>query len=261
MTSNFLESKMFKSFMAKAYGIGASIVIIGALFKILHWKGADTMLMIGLFTEAFIFFVSAFEPPHQDPDWTLVYPELAGLESKEKKKDRTISQQLDMMMAEAKLGPDLIKSLASGFKSLNDNVTDLKDLSSAASATDAYTKNVQAASTSLSGLNVTYNKALDAMQGMVSASEGSAEYGAQIEKMNKNLASLNSIYELEISESNNHLKSINEFVGGLSRVVSTLSEANTEAEVYKTEIDKLSKNLASLNSVYGNMLAAMNVNR
>ena len=82
MGNSFLESKGFKSFMAKAYGLGAAVVIVGALFKILHWKGADVMLMVGLLTEAAIFFVSAFEPPHQEPDWTLVYPELAGLESK-----------------------------------------------------------------------------------------------------------------------------------------------------------------------------------
>jgi gliding motility-associated protein GldL len=77
--------------------------------------------------------------------------------------------------------------------------------------------------------------------------------------MTKNLASLNSIYELEISESNNHLKSINEFVGGLSKVVNTLSDTNANAEHFKGEMDKLNKNLSSLNSVYGNMLAAMNV--
>ncbi|MDP1726677.1 MAG: gliding motility protein GldL [Bacteroidota bacterium] len=260
MKNSFLESKGFKSFMAKAYGIGASVVIIGALFKILHWKGADIMLMLGLMTEAAIFFLSAFEPPHQEPDWTLVYPELAGLESKEKKGNKgTITQQLDKMMEEARIGPDLISSLGNGMRTLSDNVSNMKDLSSAVVATDAYTKNVQQAAESLTGLNTTYSKATNAMDGLVSASEGSREYGQQIEKMTKNLSSLNSIYELEISESNNHLKSINEFVGGLSKVVTTLQDSNTNAEVFRGEMDKLSKNLTSLNNVYGNMLAAMNV--
>ncbi len=262
MKNSFLESKGFKSFMAKAYGIGAAVVIIGALFKILHWKGADAMLMVGLMTEAAIFFISAFEPPHQEPDWTLVYPELAGLESKEKKggsNKGTITQQLDKMMEEAKIGPDLISSLGNGMRTLSDNVSSMKDLSTAAVATDAYTKNVQQAAESLTGLNTTYSKAVNAMDGLVSASEGSREYGQQIEKMTKNLSSLNSIYELEISESNNHLKSINEFVGGLSKVVNTLQDTNTNAEVFRGEMDKLSKNLSSLNNVYGNMLAAMNV--
>lgn len=264
MKNSFLESKGFKSFMAKAYGIGAAIVIVGALFKILHWKGADVMLMVGLLTEAAIFFVSAFEPPHQEPDWTLVYPELAGLEAKDKKtakKSGSITQELDKMMEDAKIGPDLINSLGNGLRTLSDNVTGLKDLSTAAVATESYTKNVQQAAQSLGGINDQYSKAVSAMEGIVAASEGSKEYGAQIEKMTKNLSSLNSIYELEIAESNNHLKSINEFVGGLSKVVNSLNDTTAHAEQFKGEMDKLNRNLTSLNNVYGNMLAAMSVNK
>lgn len=223
MANSFLESKGFKSFMGKAYGLGAAVVIVGALFKITHWKGADLMLTIGLLTEAAIFTISAFEKPHQEPDWTLVYPELAGLDSKEPKKavksGLGLTQQLDKMMEEAKIGPDLINSLGNGFRTLNENVIGLKDLSSA----------------------------------------GSKEYAGQIERMTKNLASLNSVYELEITESNNHLKSINEFVGGLSKTVNTLNDSTKQAEIFKVEMDKLSKNLSSLNNVYGNMLSAMNV--
>lgn len=223
MANSFLESKGFKSFMGKAYGLGAAVVIVGALFKITHWKGADTMLTIGLLTEAAIFTVSAFEKPHQEPDWTLVYPELSGLDSKEPKKAAKsglgLTQQLDKMLEDAKIGPDLINSLGNGFRSLNENVAGLKDMSSA----------------------------------------GSKEYAGQIERMTKNLASLNSVYELEITESNNHLKSINEFVGGLNKTVSTLNDSTKQAETFKVEMDKLSKNLSSLNGVYGNMLSAMTV--
>jgi gliding motility-associated protein GldL len=263
MANSFLESKGFKSFMGKAYGIGAAVVIVGALFKITHWKGADEMLIVGLLTEAGIFFVSAFEKPHQDPDWTLVYPELSGLDPKESKKVAKggvgVTQQLDKMLEDAKIGPDLINSLGNGFRSLNDNVVGLKDLSSAAAATEAYSKNVKQAADSLTGFNTSYSNAIEAMNGLVSASEGSKEYGAQIERMTKNLSSLNSVYELEITESNNHLKSINEFVGGLSKTINTLNETNTQAESFKVEMNKLSKNLSSLNNVYGNMLSAMNV--
>jgi hypothetical protein len=220
MANSFLESKGFKSFMGKAYGIGAAVVIVGALFKITHWKGADLMLTIGLLTEAAIFTISAFEKPHQEPDWTLVYPELSGLEPKKvTKTGASVTQQLDKMLEDAKIGPELINSLGNGFRALNENVTGLKDMSSA----------------------------------------GSKEYVGQIERMTKNLASLNSVYELEITESNNHLKSINEFVGGLNKTVTTLGETNKQAETFKAEMDKLSKNLSSLNNVYGNMLSAMNV--
>ncbi len=263
MANSFLESKGFKSFMGKAYGIGAAVVIVGALFKITHWKGADEMLIVGLLTEAGIFLVSAFEKPHQEPDWTLVYPELAGLDPKDNKKAPKsgvgVTQQLDKMLEDAKIGPDLINSLGSGFRALNDNVSGLKDLSSAAAATESYSKNVKQAAESLTGINTSYSKAVEAMNGLVSASEGSKEYGAQIERMTKNLASLNSVYELEITESNNHLKSINEFVGGLSKTVNTLNDTNKQAETFKVEMEKLSKNLSSLNNVYGNMLSAMSV--
>ncbi|MFN4973564.1 MAG: gliding motility protein GldL [Bacteroidota bacterium] len=259
-SNSFFESMAFKKIMAKVYGFGAAIVIVGALFKIMHWPGANPMLIIGLGTEAIIFAISAFEPLHKETDWSLVYPELAGIDSDEEKPKGTISQQLDKMLEEAKVGPDLISSLGNGLKSLSDNVNDLKDLSTAAAATDQYTKNVEKASASVAGLSNSYEQALNAMSGMVTASEGSKEYANQIDKMTKNLASLNSVYELEIAESNNHLRSINEFVGNLSKVVTSLAETQNQAETFKTEIHKLSNNLTALNNVYGNMLAAMNVN-
>lgn len=263
MKQSIFESKGFKNFMAKVYGIGAAVVILGALFKIKHWPGADPMLILGMGTEVIIFVISAFEPPHKEYDWSLVYPEFAGIESESKKNKAsgTVSQQLDKMLEEAKVGPELIGSLGNGLKSLSENVGQLKDLSSAAVATDEYTKNVQVASQSVSGLNSSYSKAVEAMSGMVSASEGSKEYGQQIEKMTKNLSQLNSVYELEIAESNNHLKSINEFVGNLSKVVNSLADSQKEADTFKNEIGRLSNNLTALNNVYGNMLAAMNVNR
>ena len=76
---SFVRSRGYRNFMAKLYGWGASVVIIGALFKINHYTGADTMLIIGLGTESLIFFFSAFEAPHVEPDWSLVYPQLSGI--------------------------------------------------------------------------------------------------------------------------------------------------------------------------------------
>ncbi|MFI5221380.1 MAG: gliding motility protein GldL [Bacteroidia bacterium] len=256
MSNNFFESNGFKKMMGKVYGFGASVVIVGALFKIMHWPMANFFLIVGLGTEAVIFALSAMEPLPKHYDWSLVYPELAGIEESK----GTISQQLDKMLEEAKVGPELIQSLGNGLKSLSDNVNSFKDISNASVATDAFTKNVQQASQTVMGLNSSYAKAVDAMNGMVTASEGSKEYGNQIEKLTKNLSSLNSVYELEIKESNNHLKSINEFVGNISKVVSSLNETQGQTENFKTEIGKLSKNLTALNNVYGNMLSAMNIN-
>ena len=77
--AELVQSSGWKNFISKLYGLGASVVIIGALFKIQHWPLAGTMLTIGLLTEAVIFFFSAFEPLHEEIDWSLVYPELAGI--------------------------------------------------------------------------------------------------------------------------------------------------------------------------------------
>jgi gliding motility-associated protein GldL len=77
--ASFVSGRVYKNFMSKVYGWGAAVVILGALFKINHYTGADIMLILGLCTESVIFFFSAFEPPHVEPDWSLVYPELAGM--------------------------------------------------------------------------------------------------------------------------------------------------------------------------------------
>lgn len=201
--ANFFESKTGKNIMSKAYGLGAAVVIVGALFKIQHWPGADAMLILGMGVEAIIFCISAFEPIHQEVDWTLVYPELAGMEPSEKKaKEKgTISQQLDHMLEEAKVGPELISSLGSGLKSLSDNVKGMSDLSSATVATNEYTDNVQKASKSLEGVSSSTTKAMDAMNSLAEISEGTKAYQGQMElingemrKLTSNIAGLNSIY-------------------------------------------------------------------
>ena len=262
---SFLESLAFKKLMSKFYGLGAAVVIIGAWAKILHLSIADVMLTVGLLTEAVIFIVSAFEPVHEDTDWTLVYPELAGVEDENKKKKEvpkgTVTQQLDKMLEEAKVGPELISSLGSGLKTLSDNVSNLTDLSSASVATNEYVSNVQKASKSIDGINTSYVGAVDALNGIAAAGSNTKQYQEQMDKMSKNLSSLNSIYELEIAESNNHLKTINSFVSNLSNVVSSLSDTEQQAVIFKSEMDKLSKNLTALNNVYGGMLSAMNVNK
>lgn len=187
-----------------AYGLGAAVVIVGALFKIMHWPFANEMLIIGMGTEAIIFVISAFEPIHQEVDWSLVYPELAGMEPNEKKpakKDGSVSQQLDKMLEEAKVGPDLISSLGSGLKSLSDNVKGMSDISNASVATNEYTESVQKASKSLEGVSSSYNKAMDAMNSLAEISTGTKEYQNQVEhissemkKLASNIAGLNSVY-------------------------------------------------------------------
>ena len=158
--------------MAKMYGIGASVVILGALFKIEHYKGAGIMLMLGLGTEAVIFFFSAFEPIHEDPDWSLVYPELATGEHAEgddfnKIEDKgSITEQLDGMLEDAKIEPELIQSLGTGLRSLSDQANSLNNMADASVATNDYVDNLKSASNKVGELSDTYAKASESLVGL-----------------------------------------------------------------------------------------------
>jgi gliding motility-associated protein GldL len=207
MSKSFFESKKFKTTMNFVYGIGAAVVIVGALFKILHLKGADLMLSVGLLTEAAIFVISAFEPVHMDPDWSLVYPELAGGEPTEKKKSTSgsVSQQLDSMLSQAKIGPELIESLGTGLTSLSSNVKEMANLSNAAVATNEYAESASKAAKNMTSIADSTAMVSDSMgnfsaglQGAltnISATESAtAEFSSELNKLNRNLSNLNSIY-------------------------------------------------------------------
>jgi len=257
------QGKTFKQFMAKLYGWGASIVIIGALFKIQHWPFAGTFLTVGLLTEAVIFFFSAFEPPHEEVDWSLVYPELAGMhDPNHKKEDRkkadAVAQHLDKLLSDAKIGPDLIQSLGTGLKSLGENTAKLSNLSDASVATEDYLKNVKVASKSVGDLTLSYNKAADAMTQLTAATGDVKVYNEQVQNAGKNLAALNAVYELQLRDSNTHLKETTKFYEGINMMMSSLNASVEDTKKYKEEVNKLAKNLSSLNTVYGNMLSAMN---
>lgn len=185
--ANFFESKSGKKLMAMAYGIGASIVIAGALFKILHWPGADIMLIVGMSTEAFIFFISAFEPLHEEWDWSLVYPELAGMESDKAAGGPGVSQQLDSMLSEAKIGPDLIKGLGTGLKSLSENVSSMADLSGATVATKEYADNIHKANEQLIGMNTSYSRAVNALESLSETTESFRESTSKVANINQSL--------------------------------------------------------------------------
>lgn len=201
MSKSVFESKGFKKIMAMSYGLGASIVIIGALFKIMHWPLADQFLIAGMTTEAIIFFISAFEPIHQELDWTLVYPELAGMDTGPKKKADPVAQQLDKMLAEAKIGPELVESLGVGLKSLSSNVSNMADLSNATLATKEYAENVQKASNSMNSMSSTYTRAVDALNSLADSTESLKNVSGQMSGVGEtfndlqgNLTALNKVY-------------------------------------------------------------------
>ncbi|MFI5218507.1 MAG: gliding motility protein GldL [Bacteroidia bacterium] len=251
--------------MARLYGWGASIVIVGALFKIQHYPGAGFFLVLGLGTEAIIFFFSAFEPPHEDVDWSLVYPELAGMhepgyEKGKKKKIDPVAQALDRMLADAKIGPELIQSLGTGLTRLGENTAKLSDLSDASVATNEFAQSAKGAAKSLTTLTQSYDKAAQTMNEMQSSSEDVKVYNDQLKSVGRNLAALNANYELQLQDSATHMKQTSKFYEGINQLMENLNSSLDDTKKYKDEVAKLAKNLSSLNTVYGNMLSAMTMN-
>lgn len=257
-------SKKWKNFMAKLYGIGAAIVIIGALFKIQHWPMASFFLIIGLSTEAIIFFFSAFEPPHEDPDWSLVYPELATGERSEgddfKKEDqRSITEQLDGMLEGAKIEPELIASLGEGMRSLSDQARSMGEITGAASATNEYASSLKDASQKVTSLSNSYAKASESLVGLTENADAGRNAGESLQKMSSNLSALNEMYELQLKGSREKLEAANQMFEGMGEMMTNLRNSVDDTKRYKENIAELSDNLAKLNTVYGNMLNAMTV--
>ena len=190
----------YKNLMAKIYGIGAAIVIVGALFKIIHLKFANELLIVGLLTEAGIFFLSAFEKPHVDYDWSLVYPELAQAEEVKTKKavapkmEGTVTQQLDQMMAEAKVGPELIASLGDGLRNFGDRVAAISSAADITSSSNEFAAKLQAASKSVEGLSSSYANVSETMQAFSDSLADARNFKDEVGKLSQNLASLNAVY-------------------------------------------------------------------
>lgn len=255
---------LYKTIMPKVYGIGAAVVIIGALFKILHFNGADEMLMIGLGTEAIIFFLSAFEPAHQELDWSKVYPELAEDYEAPAMPTRisnrggaSLTQQLDASLEKAKIGPELLDNLGKGLNNLAESAKKMSNLSDAAVATNDYASNVKKASTQLLEMNKSYDVAIKAVSSMSEASKDAGEYHAQVQKVTKNLVALNSVYEMELRDADSHVKNMNKFYESLTGAMQGLSKVGDNTARFTSELGRLTDNLTALNKVYGSMLTAM----
>ncbi|MDD2635224.1 MAG: gliding motility protein GldL [Bacteroidales bacterium] len=301
--SEFTSSKKYKKFMALVYGWGAAIVMVGALFKIQHYPGAGPMLVVGLLTEAFIFFLSAFEPPHEEVDWSLVYPELAGvgddLNISDKKaaisSKKSALEKFDAMIENAEITPELFEKLGNGLKHLNTTTEKLHDVSDATVATNNYVANFEKASEKVSqfadvygssasklntqadqlassyeksaemisssgeGLANAYNKLTDSMNSELSLSADSGQtYNEQLGIMNKNLTALNAVYELQLQGTNQQMEATKTLYSGLDEILANLKQSAEDTKRYREEISKLSHNLSAMNTVYGNMLSAMN---
>ncbi|MDG1238311.1 MAG: gliding motility protein GldL [Flavobacteriales bacterium] len=284
---SFFESKKFKTIMKYVYGYGGAIVIIGAMFKIQHWPGATIMLIGGLGIEAVIFMLSAHEPLHEELDWTLAYPELAlghsddddSSASLPEKSDESVVEQLDNMLAKAKIEPELIESLGTGMRNLSENAGKLGDISSASDATNEYVENLKGASEKVdalggayeqassqisekaNSLGEAYSKAASSIEEFTNMSGGDSNFGEQLDKVSSNLTQLNNLYEMQLEGVSSLSKASEDMSTGITSIVNNLQSSVEDTQKYKETMSDLTSNLAALNSVYGNMLSAMNVNK
>jgi len=198
-----VNGKRFKNFMAKLYGFGAAIVILGAMFKIMHWEGANYMLVIGLTTEAVIFFFSAFEKPGTEYDWSLVYPELATGDGGER--SLSVTEQLDNALENGGIDSELIARLGEGMRSLSETAGSLSGAVDAAGATAKYSEQLNSAASNMESLNALYAVQLenttaqverqnDVMEKLATASADAGDLAGQISALKGNLETLNGVY-------------------------------------------------------------------
>ncbi|MCX6259004.1 MAG: gliding motility protein GldL [Bacteroidia bacterium] len=265
------ESRVYKALSSKLYGWGASVVILGALFKINHYPGASYLLLIGLSCEAFIFFFSAFEPLLEHYDWSLVYPELAGMgENNEIERSThenmvTAEDIANKILEKAEIPREVLERLGTGFTKLSQTASAMSEVTEATAATAQYTRNVKAAADSMHVVTestTAYKELTDTISNNLSAiTSGSSSYNSQLGDLNKNLSALNTVYEMQLQGTSDYLKSSKETYAGLDKMLDNLKSTVQNSDKYREEMAKLSNKIEALNEIYGNMLSAMNYNK
>jgi len=269
------ETKGYQQFTALAYGLGASVVIIGALFKIMHWPGAGVVLTVGMLVEAFLFALSAFDKPHKEFNWALVYPVLASEDeetvgsSAPAKKDKE-DERLPEIKQIRSLVDDEMSKLTSGIQRLNETAGQLNSLSSAAAVSDDYVVNMTKASSAAGEFAASQKSLKDSSDSLVSsyqdiaasigsASQGSKNFASQIDGINKNISTINSVFELQVKSVNEQNEAMKTLASAVKTIEASLNGSAAEAEEYKKQVGILATQLKNLNSVYGNMLNAMTI--
>ena len=294
--TDFTHSKRWKVFMNYVYSIGAAVVLLGALFKLQHWPGGPIMLTIGMSTEALIFFLSAFEPSSEPPDWTKVYPQLkedfahldaeAMFEESLKRKPKS-TFDMDGFLESTEISPELLKKLQKGLTDLSNTAHSFADISSATMATDVYVKNLNAASESMNifaevnsrageSVDKTVNKVVISGEKLAESyhefvntiqrdfkvlNDHSGNYTEGLESINNNLASLNASYEAQLKGARKQAEIAGSVHKDFAQMNELLSSSVQEAKRYQAQAEELNKNLEALNNVYGNMLGAMNIKK
>jgi len=248
----------------------AALVIFAAMMKILHWKGADIGIMVGLISEAIVFLVMAFlVPPPEEPHWQRYFPDInthPDLDPNFKPTPLTLGNantgnpalnKLEDMLRDADITPANLGRLGENFKKFGGTVDKMSDITDVVAATGDYTAKTREAAIALGTMKDAYVGAANSIQHFNAAADGTKQFHEQVQVLTKNLGSLNTIYELELQDTNNHLKAMNKFYSNLTQASEAMQESVGDAKKAQDQIALLANNLGRLNTVYGNMLSAM----
>ena len=270
----FLKSKKYKTFMAYLYGWGASVVMIGAYFKLTHIPGADLMLAIGLGVEAVIFFMSAFEPVHMDYEWDNVFVELeedwdgvektqfatSGAAGKNVAAPTDVEEaMLSKMFEKMNVSEDTFKKLGRGIDRLAENAGQMADVSNAMAATTNYANAMDRATKSIADFSNAYIQTNQKLSDSLGKLDFSALDANTIKKVASSMTSLNSIYELQLQGAEQTSAASKKLTETMNKYMDNLNASSQNAGQLNQQLTQLSQRLTALNNVYGGMLSAMNI--
>ena len=260
--------------MGYLYGWGASIVMIGAYFKLTHIPGADLMLGIGLGVEALIFFMSAFEPQHIEYAWDNVFVELeedwdgvtrtqfatTGANGKSGEPVSDIEEaMLSKMFEKMNVSEDTFKKLGRGIDRLAENAGQMSDISNAMAATTNYANAMDRATKSISDFSTTYVETNQRLSDSLGKLDFSALDANTIKKVASSMQSLNSIYELQLQGAEQTSAASKALTETMNKYMDNLNTSSQNAGQLNQQLTQLSQRLTALNNVYGGMLSAMNI--
>lgn len=244
--------------------IFAAPVIIGALFKILHLPGAKELLIIGMSFEAIIFILMAFQKQAEEPDWSIVYPELLDPSKRDEngyaRSANANSSGLDQLISSANIEPETISQLGEGLKNFGSKVANISNMADISQASQDFNQAISSASYKVSELGDAYQKASSNLVSISDFGSGATEYKEEISKLIKNVNALNIVYEQELQGSELYLNTLNKFYLDMNQVVDNMSASVEPMREMREEVSKFNQNLSALNTVYGRMLSAIGNN-
>lgn len=228
---------------------GATIVIIGLMFKLQHWQWGDWMIVIGLGAEAIIFLILGYQAIGNSEEQE-TKPSVAAVQTGH-------AASLDAMLSQSDISPQDIQNLGKGLSRFSTTVESLSEMATTTIQVNEFTEKLQTVSSSFDRFSSAFEKASRDLESFGVSTVDTVAYQEQINRLSKNLEALNGIYEKELSQANSSFVSMSAHYDRIAETLTNLNDSAAETKVFKDQVDLLNKNLASLNAVYGNMLAAM----